>query len=101
MGEVILATSALGRRFGGLLAVDNVSVECRAGEVHAVIGPNGAGKSTLVNLLSGDLKPSTGQVFLRSREITGLSPDQIAQLGVGRSYQKTNVFPPFTAFENC
>lgn len=70
-------------------------------EVHAVIGPNGAGKSTLVNLLSGDLRPSAGSVFLRGKDVTGLPAPRISRLGVGRSYQKTNVFLPFTVFENC
>jgi len=99
--ETVLRTEALSRRFGGLAAVDNVALECRMGEVHAVIGPNGAGKTTLINLLSGDLPPSAGRVFLRDREITGLRSDAISRLGVGRSYQKTNVFLPFTAFENA
>jgi branched-chain amino acid transport system ATP-binding protein len=66
-----------------------------------VIGPNGAGKSTLINLLSGDLAPSGGRIRLEGREIAGLSADRIARLGVGRSYQKTNIFRRFTAFENC
>lgn len=99
--DAILATRALERRFEGLVAVDSVTLECHVGQLHAVIGPNGAGKSTLVNLLSGDLKPSAGQVFLRGHEITGLSSHQIARRGIGRSYQKTNVFLPLTAFENC
>jgi branched-chain amino acid transport system ATP-binding protein len=99
--ETVLRTESLSRRFGGLAAVDSVALDCRMGEVHAVIGPNGAGKTTLINLLSGDLPPSSGRVFLRGREITGLRPDQISRLGVGRSYQKTNVFLPFTAFENA
>ena len=97
----ILETRALSRSFGGLSAVDKVSLICRMGEVHAVIGPNGAGKSTLVNLLSGDLEPSAGQVFLRGEEITGLPSPRVSLLGVGRSYQKTNVFLPFSVFENC
>ncbi|HWQ38221.1 MAG TPA: ABC transporter ATP-binding protein [Burkholderiales bacterium] len=99
--EVLLSTHGLSRRFGGLTAVDGVSIECRSGQVHAVIGPNGAGKSTLINLLSGDLKPSAGTVRLRGTDVTGLPPHRISQLGVGRSYQKTNVFLPFSAFENC
>jgi branched-chain amino acid transport system ATP-binding protein len=97
----ILETRALSRHFEGLSAVDRVSLKCRTGEVHAVIGPNGAGKSTLVNLLSGDLEPSSGQVFLRGDEITGLPSHRVSLLGVGRSYQKTNVFLPFSVFENC
>ncbi len=96
-----LETRALSRHFGGLSAVDRVSLKCRMGTVHAVIGPNGAGKSTLVNLLSSDLQPSEGQVFLDGDDITGLAPPQVSLLGVGRSYQKTNIFLPFTVFENC
>jgi branched-chain amino acid transport system ATP-binding protein len=101
VNELILSTRDLTRRFGGLAAVKGVSIECRMREVHAVIGPNGAGKSTLINLLSGDLVPTSGSVTLRGRDITGEAPHRISQLGVGRSYQKTNVFLPFTVFENC
>jgi branched-chain amino acid transport system ATP-binding protein len=96
-----LETVGLTRRFGGLAAVDDVSLSCHHGEVHAVIGPNGAGKTTLINMLSGDLPASSGRIWVRGRDVTGLSADRISQLGVGRSYQKTNVFLPFTAFENC
>jgi branched-chain amino acid transport system ATP-binding protein len=101
VSDAVLLTQGLTRNFGGLAAVKNVSLECRMREVHAVIGPNGAGKSTLINMLSGDLPPSSGAVFLRNRDITGLAPDRVSKLGIGRSYQKTNVFFPFTAFENC
>ncbi len=101
MNEVVLATRGLERRFGGLRALDGVSIECRSGEVHAVIGPNGAGKSTLVNVLSGDLAPSAGSMHFRDKDITGLPAHRISRLGVGRSYQKTNVFQNFSAFENC
>jgi branched-chain amino acid transport system ATP-binding protein len=69
--------------------------------VHAVIGPNGAGKTTLINLLSGDLTPSTGRIEILGREVAGLPPHRISRLGVGRSYQRTNVFMSFSAFENC
>jgi branched-chain amino acid transport system ATP-binding protein len=96
-----LATVRLTRYFGGLAAVNEVSLECRMRQIHAVIGPNGAGKTTLINLLSGDLAPSSGLVTLNGRDITGLGSHQIARLGVGRSFQKTNVFLPFSAFENC
>ena len=78
-----------------------VSLECHAGKVHAVIGPNGAGKTTLINLLSGDLAPSAGSIEILGRDVTGLASHRIAQLGVGRSYQRTNIFMSFTAFENC
>jgi branched-chain amino acid transport system ATP-binding protein len=101
MTETVLVVSELSRRFGGLRAVDRVSLDCRMGRVHAVIGPNGAGKSTLVNVLSGDLAPSGGRVLLRGEDISGLPAHRIARRGVGRSYQKTNVFLPFSAFENC
>lgn len=101
MTELVLSTQGLTRRFGGLTAVNAVSIECRNGQIHAVIGPNGAGKSTLINLLSGDMKPSAGAVRLRGVDVTGLPAHRISRLGVGRSYQKTNVFLPFSAFENC
>ncbi len=78
-----------------------VSLEFEPGVVHAIIGPNGAGKTTLINLLSGNLPPSDGSIHYRGQDITGLSPDRISQLGVGRSFQKTNIFPTFTCFENC
>jgi branched-chain amino acid transport system ATP-binding protein len=96
-----LQTRGLTRYFGGLAAVRDVSLECRMAEVHAVIGPNGAGKSTLVAMLSGELRPSAGAVVLGGREVTGAAPHRMSRLGVGRSYQKTNVFLPFTALENC
>lgn len=101
MSEVILATQGLTRHFGGLAAVSDVSLEACMGQLHAVIGPNGAGKSTLINMLSGDLPPSSGTVSIGGRDVTGLAAHQISRMGVGRSYQKTNVFLTFTAFENC
>ena len=101
MTDAILSTQGLTRYFGGLAAVSNVTLAFNKAEVHAVIGPNGAGKSTLINLLSGDLAPSAGSISLLGLDITGLPAHRISQLGVGRSYQKTNIFLPFTAFENC
>jgi branched-chain amino acid transport system ATP-binding protein len=101
VSEPILRTCELTKRFGGLTAVDKVSLELYVGEVHAVIGPNGAGKSTLTNLLSGDLSPTSGSILFEGREIAGLTSDTVSRLGVGRSYQKTNIFLPFTVFENC
>ncbi len=99
--EPILRTADLTKRFGGLTAVDRVSLDLHLGEVHAVIGPNGAGKSTLTNLLSGDLPPTSGTVRFDGHDIAGMRSDRISRLGVGRSYQKTNIFLPFTVFENC
>jgi len=101
MTEPILRVTELSRHFGGLAAVSDVSLELHRGEVHAVIGPNGAGKTTLINMLSGDLVPSAGTIRFEGREIAGRSADRIARLGIGRSYQKTNIFSDFTLLENC
>jgi branched-chain amino acid transport system ATP-binding protein len=101
VAEAALRTDGLQKLFGGLAAVNDVSLECHVGRLHAVIGPNGAGKTTLINLLSGDLEPSGGRVELLGREVTGFDSHRISQLGVGRSYQRTNIFLRFTAFENC
>lgn len=97
----MLEVSGLSKQFGGLRANSDVALTVRVGQVHVVIGPNGAGKSTLINMLSGDLVPSSGSIRLDGREIAGLSPHEISRMGVGRSYQKTNIFPSFTVFENC
>jgi branched-chain amino acid transport system ATP-binding protein len=101
VGTPILRTSGLTKRFGGLVAVSEVSLDLHVGEVHVVIGPNGAGKSTLTNLLSGDLPPTSGEVMFEGVDIAGCTADRISRLGIGRSYQKTNIFLPFTVFENC
>jgi branched-chain amino acid transport system ATP-binding protein len=100
MLEPILATANLTRRFGGLTAVDAVTLELGANSIHAVIGPNGAGKSTLVNLLSGELTASAGSVRLRGEDITNWTPDRVARHGVARTFQHSNLFPSFSAFEN-
>jgi branched-chain amino acid transport system ATP-binding protein len=101
MPDAVLDARALTRRFGGLVANDNVSLALQRGELHALLGPNGAGKSTLINLLSGDLAPTSGRIFYRGDEISRMSADRRSRYGIGRSYQKTNIFPAFTAFENC
>ncbi len=95
-----LSAKHLVKRFGGLAAVDGVSIDLWRGKIHAVIGPNGAGKSTLTHLLSGDLAPTSGSVMLLGQEIAGASPECVSRAGLGRSYQKTNVFLPFSVFEN-
>ena len=100
MTEVLLSAGGLTKRFGGLAAVNDVSLELWRGRIHAVIGPNGAGKSTLTHLLSGDLAPTSGQVRLGGIDVTGWAPEQMSQQGLGRSYQKTNIFLPFTVWEN-
>ena len=99
-GETLLSAVALTKRFGGLAAVNNVSIDLLRNHIHAVIGPNGAGKSTLTNLLSGDLPLTSGTVRLGARDVTGWSAEKISTQGLGRSYQKTNIFLPFTVWEN-
>jgi len=101
MSDVILKTDDLSKQFGALAAVDSVSIDFLEGQVHAIIGPNGAGKTTLINLLSGDLPPTRGTIKYKGRDITELGPDEVSMLGIGRSYQKTNIFPEFTCLENC
>jgi branched-chain amino acid transport system ATP-binding protein len=96
VAEAVLETEALTRRFGALAAVDGVSLRVERGAAHAVIGPNGAGKSTLLSLLSGELRASAGRIRMRGRDVTRASPEAISQMGVGRSYQSANVFPPLT-----
>ncbi len=100
MSELLLSALNLTKRFGGLAAVNDVSLDLFRGQIHAVIGPNGAGKSTLTNLLSGDLLPSAGTVTLGEVNVTGWTPEKISGQGLGRSYQKTNIFLPFTVWEN-
>ncbi|MBL8837264.1 MAG: ABC transporter ATP-binding protein [Alphaproteobacteria bacterium] len=99
--DFILSTDSLSRRFGGLSAVADVSIDIVRGSVHAILGPNGAGKTTLINLLSGNIRPSAGTIRFKGADITGLPAHRVARLGIGRSYQKTNIFRDFTCFENC
>ncbi len=100
-GEVLLAGRGIRRVWGGLVALDNVSIEIRRGEVHALIGTNGAGKSTLVNILAGEIPPSTGQVELLGRDVSAWSQPRRARAGLARSYQRTTIFPEFSVLENC
>jgi branched-chain amino acid transport system ATP-binding protein len=99
--QPVLVVSALSKQYGGLRANSDVSLELHQGQVHVVIGPNGAGKSTLINMLSGDVPPTSGSIQLRGREVAGLPSDAISRRGVGRSYQKTNIFAGFSVLENC
>ena len=96
----MLSARKLTKRFGGTLAVDNVDLDVREGTLHAIIGPNGAGKTTLFNLLAGELPATSGALFLRERDITRLDVRQRSHLGVGRSFQRTNVFRGLSTFEN-
>ncbi|WP_135467239.1 ABC transporter ATP-binding protein [Crenalkalicoccus roseus] len=95
-----LAAEGLTRRFGGLTAVDDVSITLAIGELHAVIGPNGAGKSTLVNLLAGELRPSAGRIWLGREEVTAWPSWRRALAGIGRSFQRSNVMRGMTVLEN-
>ncbi|MEW5988198.1 MAG: ABC transporter ATP-binding protein [Chloroflexota bacterium] len=97
---IILETRDLTRHFGGLKAVEGVHLQIRAGHLHSIIGPNGAGKTTLFNMLSGALKPTRGRVLVRGQDVTDQPPHRTAHLGIGRSYQITNVFPGLTVLEN-
>jgi branched-chain amino acid transport system ATP-binding protein len=96
----LLAVSDLGKKFGGLQAVSEVSFAVERGMIKAVIGPNGAGKTTLFNLITGSLAPSSGSVLLDGRDITGCKPHQIASFGVARTYQNIKLFPGMTVLEN-
>ena len=99
-GEAIVATRALRKSFGSLAAVDAVDLEVGRGKITALIGPNGAGKSTVVNLLSGLLLPTAGEVLFGGQPITGMHPREIAGLGVARTFQTPRLFPGFTALDN-
>jgi len=101
MSAPLLVVQNLSKNYDGLLAVDCVSINFQTMEVHAIIGPNGAGKTTLINLLSGDLLPSLGRITFKDRNLTDMPSFAISQLGIGRSYQKTNIFPDFTCWQNC
>jgi len=101
VSERLLAAHAVSRRFGGLRAVDEVSLELERGVLHALIGTNGAGKSTLINVLSGELAASGGRVELLGHDVTHWSQPRRARAGLGRSYQRSTLFPSFTVRENC
>ncbi|MDP2263874.1 MAG: ABC transporter ATP-binding protein [Hydrogenophaga sp.] len=100
MSAAVLSAQHLTKRFGGLAAVNEVSVDLFRDRIHAVIGPNGAGKSTLTNLLSGDLPPTSGRITIGGVETTGRPAEMVSRLGLGRSYQKTNIFLPFSVWDN-
>jgi branched-chain amino acid transport system ATP-binding protein len=96
----MLRVEEIGKSFGGLMAVNGVSFQIEKGELSSIIGPNGAGKTTLFNLLTGHLSPDKGRILFKEKEITGLSPHGICRLGIGRSFQRTNIFPRLSAFDN-
>jgi branched-chain amino acid transport system ATP-binding protein len=99
--DVLLRCHEISRRWGGLLALDKVSLALARGSVHAVIGTNGAGKSTLINILSGEVAPTGGRVELMGHDVTHWTQPRRARAGLGRSYQRSTIYPSFTVLENC
>ena len=100
MSDAVLRTENLTKRFGGLTAVDNLSISLPGGRIHAIIGPNGAGKTTFFNLVTGLLSPSSGRIFFRGRNITGCRPHVISRLGIKRTLQVKSVFPELSVADN-
>jgi branched-chain amino acid transport system ATP-binding protein len=98
--DIILETKKLRKEFGALVAVADVSIQVRANTLHSIIGPNGAGKTTLFNLVSGNITPTSGRVVYKGRDITNLPLHRSVHMGIGRSFQVTNIFPNLTVLEN-
>jgi branched-chain amino acid transport system ATP-binding protein len=100
MSAALLELTEVSKHFGGLRAVDGVSFVVQPGEILGLIGPNGAGKTVCFNLISGVYKPSAGQIFFEGRRTNGLSPDQVAELGIGRTFQIVKPLAALTVLEN-
>lgn len=98
--QPLLRAESLTKEFRGFTAVDAVDLSVRSGTIHALVGPNGAGKTTLFNLLTGFLTPTSGRIVFDGRDITGLAPEQIAPLGIARSFQITSLFDQMTLVEH-
>ena len=96
----MLEVRTLCKSFGGFQAVSEVSFTVPRGSISAIIGPNGAGKTTLFNLITGHLEPDRGRVVFKERDVTGIAPHDLCRLGMGRSFQRTNIFPRLTVYEN-
>jgi branched-chain amino acid transport system ATP-binding protein len=96
----MLEIRSLSKRFGGLAAVDDVSTTIERGRINAIIGPNGAGKTTFFNLISGMTRPSGGSILLEGRDVTGLRADQVARLGIARTFQTTALFDKASVLDN-
>lgn len=96
----VLEVQSVTKRFGGLVAVNQVSLEVNEGEIFSVIGPNGAGKTTFFNLLTGIYAPDEGRILFLGRDITGTTPDKAAKLGIGRTFQNIRLFGAMTVLEN-
>src|SRR5215470_6164839 len=101
MAEPLLQVEGLTKRFGGVVASDQISLEVPHGELHAIIGPNGAGKTTLIDQLSGELAPDAGCIRFDGQDITRLPVHRRSQLGLARSFQITSLFLDFTALDNA
>ena len=99
-GDWLLRTERLTCDFGGLRAVDGVSLSVASGTVHSLIGPNAAGKTTFFNLVSGEIAPTDGCVYFKGQDITGLPSHRVPHVGIARCFQRTNIFPKLTVFEN-
>jgi branched-chain amino acid transport system ATP-binding protein len=100
VADALLKVEGLTKRFGGVVASDNVHLDVAPGELHAIIGPNGAGKTTLIGQLTGEIVPDTGRVHFEGRDITALPVYDRSLIGLARSFQITSLFPNFTALEN-
>jgi branched-chain amino acid transport system ATP-binding protein len=100
VAEPLLRVKNLGRRFGGIVATDNLSLDVAKGELHAIIGPNGAGKTTLISQLTGQLLPHSGTIHFAGEDITRLPAWRRSALGLARSFQITSLLPDFTAADN-
>ena len=100
MSDALLRAECLVKRFGAVTASDELSLEVRPGEIHALIGPNGAGKTTAIAQLSGEMRPDAGAVYFGGRDVTGLGADARARAGLARSFQITSLFRGFTAEDN-
>ncbi len=100
MSDLALSTDRLVKRFGGITATADVSLQVRRGARHALIGPNGAGKTTLINQLTGVLAPSSGRVLLAGRDITTLAPHRRVALGLARTFQINQLYPSFTPMQS-
>jgi branched-chain amino acid transport system ATP-binding protein len=96
----LIRTERLTKSFGALIAVNEVTLAVERGSLHSVIGPNGAGKTTLFNLLTGQLRPTSGRIIFDGRDIAGTPPHAIAHLGIARSFQRTSIFPTLSLLDN-
>jgi branched-chain amino acid transport system ATP-binding protein len=96
----ILETRSVTKRFGGLSAVDNVSIQIPEGSIYSIIGPNGAGKTTLFNCITGFYPPDEGEMLFKDKSLLGFSPDRVTRQGISRTYQNIRLFPAMTALEN-